>query len=98
MRVFALTMGYFATFLLLSLSHIGMGESQQNLTFMMITSSGRFGFNSSGLVPAANMALEDINHHPDILPGYNLMYDKLRDSQVSVILINQCYNYIYIYI
>lgn len=50
---------------------------------MFITSFGQFGFNSSGAVPAADMALEDINSDPDILPGYNLVYDQVRDSQVS---------------
>lgn len=54
-----------------------------NLTFMMIASFGQHGFNSSGALPAVNMALEDINSDPDILPGYNLMYDKVRDSMVS---------------
>ena len=54
-----------------------------NLTFMMIASYGQHGFNSSGALPAVDMALEDINSDPDILSGYNLMYDKVRDSMVS---------------
>ena len=54
-----------------------------NLTFMLITSFGQFGFNSSGGLPAAEMALEDINNDPDVLPGYNLVYDSVRDSQVN---------------
>ena len=54
-----------------------------NLTFMMIASFGQYGFNSSGALPAVDMALEDINSNPDVLPGYNLMYDKVRDSMVS---------------
>ena len=53
-----------------------------NLTFMLITSYGQYGYNSSGALPAADMALEDINSDPDILSGYNLMYDKVRDSMV----------------
>ena len=57
---------------------------QHNLTFMLITSFGQYGFNSSGLTPAVDMALEDINSNPQVLPGYSLMYDKLRDSQVSL--------------
>jgi hypothetical protein len=57
--------------------------AERNLTFMLITSFGQFGFNSSGLMPAADMALEDINSNPHVLPGYRLMYDTLRDSQVS---------------
>ena len=46
-----------------------------NLTFMLIISYGEFGFNSSGGLPAAEMALEDINSDPHMLPGYNLVYD-----------------------
>ena len=57
-------------------------NNDTNLTFMLITSFGQFGFNSSGVVPAAEMALEDINNNPDLLPGYNLVYDSIRDSQV----------------
>ena len=56
------------------------GESVHNLTFMFVTSFS--GFNASGVVPAADIALEDINSHPDVLSGYNLVYDKVRDSQV----------------
>ena len=59
------------------------GQNNTNLTFMLITSFGQFGFNSSGGLPAAEMALEDINNNPDVLPGYNLVYDSVRDSQVN---------------
>ena len=58
-------------------------QTHTNLTFMMIASYGQYGFNSSGALPAVDMALEDINSDPDILSGYNLMYDKVRDSMVS---------------
>ena len=67
---------------LLSFIHSTSGESVHNLTFMFVTSFGQFGFNSSGALPAAEIALEDINRHPDVLRGYHLMYDKVRDSQV----------------
>ena len=63
------------------------GKAEHNLTFMLITSFGQFGFNSSGLMPAADMALEDINSNPQVLPGYSLMYDTLRDSQVNFVII-----------
>ena len=72
---------------LLSLSLFCVGESVHNLTFMFVTSFGQSGFNASGVVPAADIALEDINSHPDVLQGYHLMYDKVRDSQVR----NDCY-------
>ena len=68
---------------LLSLLTAVGGKAEQNLTFMLITSFGQFGFNSSGLMPAVDMALEDINSNLQVLPGYSLMYDTLRDSQVS---------------
>ena len=64
---------------------IAKSRSIQNLTFMFVTSFGRqSGFNASAVVPAADIALEDINSHPDVLQGYHLMYDEVRDSQVSV--------------
>ena len=59
-----------------------LDPNNTNLTFMLITSFGQFGFNSSGGLPAAEMALEDINNNPDVLLGYNLVYDSIRDSQV----------------
>ena len=54
----------------------------KNLTFVLITSWGGFGFNSSGTLPAAEIALRDINSRADLLPGYNLVYDEIRDSKV----------------
>ena len=53
-----------------------------NLTFVLVTSYGRYGFNSSGTLPAADIALERINNRPDLLPGYNLVYDTVRNSEV----------------
>eukprot|EP00731_Ephydatia_muelleri_P036321 Em0235g2a len=51
------------------------------LTFALITSFGQFGMNSSGVVPAIDMALRDINNSSGLLPGYTLAYDRVRDSQ-----------------
>ena len=64
-------------------SAVGQSENT-NLTFMLIISYGEFGFNSSGGLPAAEMALKDINSDPDMLPGYNMVYDRIRDSQVII--------------
>ena len=72
-----------ALFSLLMLWKPAVVKCNQNLTFMFITSFGRFGLNSSGAVPAADIALEAINADPNILPGYNLVYDQVRDSEVS---------------
>lgn len=68
---------------ILMLSKSTLVKCNQNLTFMFVTSFGRFGLNSSGAIPAADIALEAINAHPNILPGYDLVYDRIRDSEVS---------------
>ena len=62
----------------------GVEVKNRSLTFMLITSFGQFGFNSSGIVPAADLALEKINNDSGILNGYRLEYDKVWDSQVRV--------------
>ena len=59
------------------------GSPSYNISFMFITSFGEFGINSSGVVPAAEMAVRDINYRSALLPGYVLTYDAVRDSQVS---------------
>ena len=71
--------------LLLLTSAIAVADEESvsnNLTFMFITSFGQFGFNSSGALPAADIALEDVNNNYDVLPGYSLRYEVARDSQV----------------
>ena len=70
-----------------------MSEGESNLTFMFVTSFGQFGLNTSGVVPAADLALEDINANPDILPGYNLVYDRVRDSKAGCIKIIMTFYY-----
>ncbi len=65
----------------------GEGSSHE-LTFMFITSFGQFGFNSSGAIPGVTMALRDINNRSDLLPGYTLQYDRVRDSQVRLLYAN----------
>ncbi len=57
-------------------------EEVEPLNILFVVSFGQSGFNSSGVIPAANIALEDI-YDAGILPGYNLTYDKVRDSEVS---------------
>ena len=75
-------------FLLLALNvsrcQLITNNTNKNLTFMLVTSWGGFGYNSSGTLPAAEIALRNINSRPDLLPGYNLVYDKIRDSKVSI--------------
>ena len=60
-------------------------SNKTDLTFMLVTSFGAYGFNSSGTLPAAEIALRAINSREDILPGYNLVYDTIRDSKVCEI-------------
>ena len=69
---------------LLLLSFQIISVTAYDLNIMLIVSFGQFGFNSSGVIPAADIALEDINSDPDVLPGYNLTYDRVRDSQVCM--------------
>ena len=60
-----------------------VNTTTHNLSIMLVVSFGQSGFNSSGVIPAADIALKDINKNPDMLPGYILTYDRVRDSQVS---------------
>ena len=62
---------------------LGAASQHSNLTLIMMTSFGQYGFNSSGFIPAADMALEDINANTEILPGYHLGYNTLRDTKVK---------------
>ena len=68
---------------LLVLALVCVNAQSNVLTFALITSFGQFGMNSSGVVPAIDMALRDINNSSGLLPGYTLAYDRVRDSQVS---------------
>ena len=77
-----LSLSPLVTAILLVVNPSALAAADHNLTIMLITSFGQFGFNSSGAVPAADIALEHINRSPDILAGYNLVYDQVRDSQV----------------
>jgi hypothetical protein len=74
-----------------ALRAVAVASQAHNLTFMMIVSYGQHGFNSSGALPAVDMALEDINSDPDVLSGHNLMYDKVRDSMVSIYSVKPLY-------
>ena len=69
-----------------------MAEQEHNLTFMLVASFGQFGFNSSGIVPAADLALENINNDPRILKGYRLVYSNVWDSQVSYLKNHSSHN------
>ena len=59
-------------------------NSSIDLYFGFITSFGNT-YNSSGTVPAVQIALDFINDHPTLLPNYKLHY-QLTDSQVCILL------------
>ena len=50
--------------------------------FSLVVSYGEYGYNSSGGIPAINIALEQIRAR-NILPGYNLTYEEERNSKVK---------------
>ena len=57
-------------------------SSNQTLEFLYMTSFGE-AFNSSGSVLGMMMALERINSNSSVLPGYQLNYNSIVDTQVS---------------
>ena len=48
---------------------------------LIYSGGGAGGFNSSSVIPAIDIALEEIARN-DVLPGYNLTYYSAVDSQV----------------
>ena len=54
------------------------------LHFSLVVSFGLDGFNSSGTIPAIDLALEQINTNQTVLPGYELLHTTPRDSEVSL--------------
>ena len=55
--------------------------AQTPLYFSLILSFGRYGFNSSGTIPAMEIALERVDEMK-ILPSYKLKNSPVRDSEV----------------
>ena len=53
------------------------------ITFSLIVSYGRFGYNSSPSVPAIDLALQHI-HSSGVLGEYKLQYLSVKDSEVYV--------------
>ena len=64
-------------------STVGVGAAQERavLTFALHVSFGEDGFNSSGIIPAINLALEHVNANQSIMTNYTLEYT-LGDSKV----------------
>ena len=55
------------------------------LTFSLIVSYGRYGFNSSGNIPAIDLALEHINSS-GVLGNYKLQYSTVKNSEVILFM------------
>ena len=70
-------------------NQIHSGKAEENITFMLIASFGEYGFDSSGGIPAVDVALDDIYQNSSMLPGYRLVYDKPRNSQVTIKIISR---------
>lgn len=68
-------------------AHLGVAQpsAPKPVYFSLIVSYGEFGFDSSGGIPSVDIALNYINRS-QILPGYQLMYEKPRNSKVGKIL------------
>ena len=64
-----------------------ISTSEIPITFSLVVSYGRFGFNSSPGIPAIDMALEHI-HSSGVLGEYKLQYSTVRDSEVPAQLVN----------
>ena len=73
----------FATLCLVSAASAKEDSSSKPVYFSFIYSGGGpGGFNSSGVIPAVDIALEEIQRN-NLLPGYNLTYDEPVDSKVT---------------
>ena len=62
----------------------GAAQSQE-LRYALFTSGTTGGFDSSGVVPAIELAEELINADSSILPGYNLTHTPVVDTMVSLV-------------
>ena len=54
----------------------------RQLYFSLMVSSAA-GLNTSGVVPAVERALRDINNDPTLLPGYSFNYTSVADTKVK---------------
>ena len=63
------------------LLHQDVQSDDKPVYFSLIVSRGENGFNSSGSIPAIEIALETIKNKA-VLPGYNLSHEAARNSKV----------------
>ena len=74
--------GSFLLNLLLLCFSLQRGHTQE-LKYALFTSGPMGGFDSSGAVPAIEIAEELINLSDSVLPGYNLSHTTVVDTMVS---------------
>lgn len=68
--------------LAIAITHVQVISTREiPLTFSLIVSYGRFGYNSSPSIPAIDLALEHI-HSSGVLGEYKLQYFTVKDSEV----------------
>ena len=72
----------FASILLCVTSSTGFITDNPRPLYFTLMVSGAAGLNTSGIVPAVERALQDINSDPTILPGYSLNYTRVADTKV----------------
>ena len=68
--------------IIVTLVGVCAGEDTKPVYFSMIISGGEYGYNSSGGIPSIDIALEAVQRR-QLLPGYNLTYDRIRNSKVA---------------
>ena len=76
----------FALAIILVRAEIAFGE-RVPLTFSLILSYGGSGYNSSGTIPAIDLALEHINSL-GVLGEYQLQYSTVKDSGVTLSVVS----------
>ena len=76
-----------AAIFFITFSHVLAVENDtvKPVYFSLIISGGENGFKSSGGIPSIDIALEKIIEL-QILPGYNLTYENIRNSKVRGII------------
>ena len=70
-----------ATVFTIILLGFGVVDGTKPVYFSLIISGGENGYRSSGGIPSIDIALEAVQSR-QILPGYNLTYDRTRNSKV----------------
>ena len=82
-----------ATFSFFAVAVTYVLATNKTVYFSLIISGGENGYNSSGGIPSIDIALEAVERE-QLLPGYNLTYDTVRNSKVSAMaayfLIGSC--------